>query len=63
MHVVMEELVSAVMAPKSRNLTQQHIILVVLTHGQRCHLQKQFPVSGQVAVVTVDRAKEDQCYL
>ena len=63
MHIVMEELVSTVVAPKSGNLAQQHIILVVLAHGQSRHLQKQFPVSGQVAVVTVDQHKSlvDQC--
>ncbi len=40
-HVVMEELVSAIMTPEGRHLAQQHVILVVLAHGQACHLQHQ----------------------
>lgn len=40
-HVVMEELVSATMTPVGRHLAQQHVVLVVLAHGQACDLHHQ----------------------
>lgn len=39
--VVMEELISAIMTPEGRHLAQQHVILVVLAHGQASDLQHQ----------------------
>ncbi len=37
----MEELVSAIMTPERGHLAQQHVVLVVLAHGQPCHLHHQ----------------------
>lgn len=39
--VVMEELVSIVMAPVGGHLAQQHVVLVMLAHSQTCDLQQQ----------------------
>lgn len=38
--VVMEELVSIVMAPVGGHLAQQHVVLVMLAHSQTCDLQQ-----------------------
>ena len=50
--VVVEELVSAIMAPEGGHLAQQHVILVVLAHGQPCHLHHQMSMQSVNYTVT-----------
>ncbi len=39
--VVIKEVVNTIMTPEGGHLAQQHVILVVLAHGQSCHLHHQ----------------------